>query len=206
MTSVRQILDPLPAATREAQGLHCLLHSLDDGSSIQDEPGDDNMVVSHSIVDRFLRCVEGEAVNAIPQVFDVCEARNEGIRHYGRLGQIHAHYAGSPSLFFSPLRERSKHNVGGQSNHKSPDVLKYYASVSNSPEASSDGEKFPNSNPTDRALLVAADGQPSTPSPKADGAKNGRGANSAVGRGRWASIVRINFGRAVTNSQSRISV
>lgn len=140
-----QLLDPLPAAAADTGSNHGGLYALHDGGKRHDHSADNDIVDSNAIVAVGLPAVESEAINALSEIVYPGKSACVNVRHNDRFCEIDAHPGGSLGSYeCSPLRERSKHNRGAQSNHKSRSVLKYYASVSDITETSPDDEQIVN--------------------------------------------------------------
>ncbi|WP_133116176.1 hypothetical protein [Mesorhizobium wenxiniae] len=81
-------LQPLPSTASHAHGLHGHLDGFHDSASRHDEPCHNDQIDGPGIVvEGPLLGIEGEAKVAVAQVFGLCKAGAENIRHNGRFDQ-----------------------------------------------------------------------------------------------------------------------
>lgn len=144
MTSVSQALQAFSATARNAESRHYFGDVLDYDLSADDEAGNDNHIVRSPIVGTSLLGEVGQPEVVVFEFVHVGKSRHVQIRHDGRFYEWNVHFLEAPAFFVSPLRERSKHGLAYQSIHNDVSVSKYYASVNDRTEASSEGEKTVN--------------------------------------------------------------
>ena len=105
---MRQLPQPLPAATGEAHSLHGHLYGVHHGLGWHDEASDDDVVHAPGvIVQGLLAGIQGEPEIAISQVLGVGKTSAEDVRHDGRLDKQMLHFS-------SPLDSRGCLSAQGQ--------------------------------------------------------------------------------------------